>query len=41
VPLDAAFLAALVALFAICVKGTVSVSTIRHPRPNPAAEDHS
>jgi len=37
--LDAVCLAVLIALFAICVTGTVS--TIRHPRPTPAAEDHS
>jgi len=37
--LDALFLAVLLALFAICVMGTVS--TIRHPRPTPTAEDHS
>ena len=37
--LDALFLAVLLALFAICVTGTVS--TIRHPRPTPTKEDHS
>jgi len=37
--LDVVFLAVLIALFAICVTGTVS--TIRHPRPTPTAEEHS
>jgi len=37
--LDALFLAALLALFAICITGTVS--TIRHPRPTPTTKDHS
>jgi hypothetical protein len=37
--LDALFLAVLIALFATCVTGTIS--TIRHPRPTPTAEDHS
>ena len=36
---DALFLAVLIALFAICVTGTVA--TIRHPRPTPSAHDHS
>jgi len=37
--LDALFLAVLIALFAISVTGTIS--TIRHPRPTPTAENPS
>jgi len=37
--LDVVFMAVLFALFAICVTGTVS--TIRHPRPTPAMQEHS